>query len=252
LEAHFGVTLLDRAQRNQIIPTAEGLEVFQAAAPILQAFETLEDLTKKLSIGKPQTVRIGVYESIGINFLPLLLPRLRSKFPEVHFDIKSARSHILADWVTEGQLDCALISERPVSTTGNVTFAHDTLGLFVSSKHPLSRGGWDAVKRIGIGTLDSPPDGHPNYFKSFLKSVSAHNAIALTSDSCETLRSLASNGSVVATLPRRVATRHSDLIEIEPEVGELDEGAHELKLIYTKSRFETMAEFITQELLMLA
>ena len=80
---------------------------------------------------------------------------------------------------------------------------------------------WANLPSQRIGTLSPGEDGHPRYFRNFLRrTVGSRFKPAIVSDSFETLRAAAVHGGVVSILPVRVARRDpSELVEVVPPGG---------------------------------
>lgn len=248
LERYLGKTLVIR-QRGLVLATEEGRELLEQVMPILQSLSQVEAEKRHASRFRKK-VRLGVYESMAINFFPVLLPSIKRKHPELDLEVRTGRSHWLSTLVDRGELDLALVSEHSMnSRLDTQVFATDTLSLYVSPNHPIAGMGWDGIHQIGIGTLSTPPDGHPRYFQHFVKSIGHAPRVVMRSDSFETLRALAECGSLVSILPDRVGQRiPGRLTRLIPPQSGLDPGSHRFFVVLRRNVDTEVRRLMIEEL----
>lgn len=214
LEKNYGMPLLIREKGN-VIPTPEAIALLSAVRPAFEAFENLNSLNH-ISAPKISWMNFGTYESIAIDLLPGLLHSLRNKLPNMRLSLRISRTSNLLTLVRKGELCSAIITEVDDLDRFYVKeVSQDSLGFFVSKNHPIASIGWKSTISYGVGSLAPGKEGLPRYFTKYMKQFDLQKPIML-SDSFEALRASASSGAVVSVLPKRIANRYDDLLEIFP------------------------------------
>jgi DNA-binding transcriptional LysR family regulator len=113
LEEDVGGMLFDRAQRPPAV-TALGRRVYEQALPILRAVDDLRSLAREDA--EPHgTVRLGVSHAVGDVILVDAIERLAADFPNLDVRLRTGWSEGLAQQVTEGELDAAVMLLAPGS-----------------------------------------------------------------------------------------------------------------------------------------
>ena len=109
LEESLGVQLFERDRQNVSI-TPAGLEVLGRAKTILAASEDL--VQRAESLGKPMsaTIRLGVIPTIAPFLLPLVMPKIRKRFPDLKITLREDLTANLLTRLADHQLDFALIA----------------------------------------------------------------------------------------------------------------------------------------------
>ena len=245
LEVYFGKTLIVRKD-GAVSLTKAGKEVLANYTHIIESIEEI-DVGDPKDIEIEREISIGAYDSITINILPQLLPRLRNRYPKLKLNVETARSSALATKVRKGELDMALIVEAAPDDFLDVEyFASDYLGLFVSPRHKISSMGLQAIDQYGVGTISPGNDGYPVFFQRYLLSLKRKLPFKVLSDSFETIRSIALEGAIVGLLPYRVAIRYGDELVALP-TGK-PQGRHRLCLVVRKNIQGKLRNILIQEI----
>ncbi len=245
LEASFGKPLLIR-ERGSVTPTEDAHAILNIVRPAFAAFERLKDFNN-LPIPEMSWLNFGTYESVAIDILPGLIHTFREKLPKTRLGLRIARTNQLLTMVRKGELCSALITEvDDLDRFYKKEIYQDRLGLYVSAKHPIAKLGFSAIEKYGYGSLSPSKDGLPRYFLKFLKQLNSIKP-TVTCESFETLRSAAAAGSIVSILPKRVADRFDDLIEITPMKTFKDLGEHKLLVVSQLSCDRAETDFLASE-----
>ena len=109
LEDALGIHLVERDRQNVSI-TPIGLEVLERAKLILAASEDLVEYAG--ATGKPMTatIRLGVIPTIAPFLLPVVLPEVRKRFPDLKITLREDLTGNLLSRLAEHKLDFALIA----------------------------------------------------------------------------------------------------------------------------------------------
>jgi LysR family hydrogen peroxide-inducible transcriptional activator len=116
LEDGLGIHLVERDRQNVSI-TPAGLEVLERAKTILAASQDLVEYAG--ASGKPMTatIRLGVIPTIAPFLLPIVLPEVRKRFPDLKITLREDLTANLLSRLAEHKLDFALIA-LPYDTNG--------------------------------------------------------------------------------------------------------------------------------------
>lgn len=246
LEHALGKRLLIR-EKGSIAPTQDALAILGIVRPAFDAFDRLRDFSGA-PVPKISWMNFGTYESIAIDVLPGLLHSLKEKLPDMRLGLRISRTANLLAMVRKGDLCSALITETDSLERFYVKeVGRDGLGFYVSNVHPIAKRGWAAVGHNGFGSLAPSKDGLPRYFSKFMRQYDLAKPTIL-SDSFEVLRAAAAAGAIAAVLPRRVANRSADLIEVKPPGAQFfkEHGEHRI-LVVSQNCDREEADFIASE-----
>ena len=109
LETLVGVTLVERTRRV-VRFTPLGLRIAEKARRVLREAEELADMARADGLPLTGELRMGVIPTIAPFLLPAILPRLRSRWPELKLFLREETSQAACDALHRGQLDCVLLA----------------------------------------------------------------------------------------------------------------------------------------------
>jgi DNA-binding transcriptional LysR family regulator len=246
LERSLGKPLLIR-DRALATATQDAVSILDVVRPAFEAFDRLRDLNQ-IAVPKLSWMNFGTYESLAIDLLPGLLHSLRQKLPHLRLGLRVSRTAQLLSMVRKGELCSALITE--VDDLGKFyvkDVTEDRLGFYVSR---VQGAGLGTLEKFGLGCLSPGYDGHPLYYSRFMRQFEIGRP-TLLSDSFEALRAAAVSGAITAVLPRRVALRTDDLVEIFPKIAHRkareNTGRHKIYIVSQANCDREEADFIAFE-----
>ncbi|WP_029041935.1 LysR family transcriptional regulator [Cucumibacter marinus] len=111
LEEQLGVPLFLR--KRQLALTGEGDALVRYAEQMIGIARNIDTNIRTRNPSLP-TLRVGVVDSFAVIGLPRLLDTLDSRFPETRIAMTVNTSHDLAEQLSEGLLDIAVLSTPPV------------------------------------------------------------------------------------------------------------------------------------------
>ena len=114
LEGKLGVQLVERS-RSRVILTPVGAEIARRAKGILRDVEEITSLARQGSNPLEGTVRVGLVQSLGSYFLPLVIPALHATYPNLKFYVREGTAADLQARLDQGTLDILLF---PLPTEG--------------------------------------------------------------------------------------------------------------------------------------
>lgn len=134
LEGQLGVSLFVRQKRHLIL-TSEGEALKHYAESMIAIARDIESNIKTRNTRLP-TLRVGVIDSFAAVCLPALLDELDDRFAGTRIAATVDTSHKLADQLSEGLLDIAVLSTPP---------AHDNVALERLGRQSV---GWIASQKL--------------------------------------------------------------------------------------------------------
>jgi LysR family hydrogen peroxide-inducible transcriptional activator len=160
LERILGAPVVDRA-RSGVILTKVGEEAVRRAEDVLARAEDLVQAAR--SAGRPLSgrFRLGVIPTVAPYMLPLALPILRERFPELRLFLREDLTAKLVAGLKAGSLDAALIA-LPYEAAG-IDTAHvgdDELLAAVPANHPMLAASGVSLDALEGEQLIFLEDGH--------------------------------------------------------------------------------------------
>ena len=120
MERQLGFQVFERDNRKVIVTTL-GREVLDKARVIKREMSDLQRLADMH--GKPLSspMSIGLIPTIAPYLLPIILPPLQARYPELELDVSEAQSHRLVELVRNGDLDAGILA-LPYDIDGLLAF----------------------------------------------------------------------------------------------------------------------------------
>ncbi|ACX53158.1 transcriptional regulator, LysR family [Ammonifex degensii KC4] len=138
LEAHLGVKLIDRDQR-QVTLTEAGQALLPYARTIIKTLEEAEQAVRNLSASVRGTLNIGASTIPGHYVLPQLIRRFRERYPQVQVNLEIADTEKVWQQVLEHKICLGAVGAPPSSPALEaVPFATDEIVLVLPTPHPLA------------------------------------------------------------------------------------------------------------------
>jgi LysR family hydrogen peroxide-inducible transcriptional activator len=109
LEDELGVQLFERGPRSAT-PTVNGRALIRQAQVVLDEVERLKGLARAGQDPLQGPFHLGVIPTAGPYLLPLLLPVLRQRWPQLELLLREEQTAILLERLRAGSLDAAILS----------------------------------------------------------------------------------------------------------------------------------------------
>lgn len=110
IEVEYGVTLFERTPAG-VIPNDAAQSIYPACRDILAKVEQVRHLLRDRSGTLSGSLAVGVPPSIAHGLLADVLLDFRSRHPAVQLSVYEGYSVHLVDWLLQGDLDFAILSE---------------------------------------------------------------------------------------------------------------------------------------------
>lgn len=138
LEAKLKVQLIERSRRK-VVMTQIGSEIADRARRVLRDVQDIGELAERGRHILDGTLRLGVLPSLGPYLLPIVLPYLRQRYPDLTLYLREDTGDGLLRRLDDGDLDL-LVFSTPVRREGFSTaeLFREPLWLALPKNHPLS------------------------------------------------------------------------------------------------------------------
>ena len=248
MEAQLGTQIFER-DNKKVIVTRSGEEILNKAKEIKIQMQDIYKYGKNNNSVANSSISMGIIPTVGPYFLPLILPALKEKFPNLNLKIIEGQSSQLVTKVKDGDLDMAILA-LPFDIKGLLAlkFWKENFFLISHKEEMLNKENKIKAKNIDTSNLLVLEDGHclKKHIISVCK-ISAKKKFSMESSSIGTLIQLVA-GKMGKTLLPKLAV--NQLVESIPDLieTELDEpGPHrELAVIIRPkySGFKSIEELI--------
>ena len=203
LERALGVTLVERG-RAGVVVTPTGAAVADIARRILRDLDEIRAVAASGQAMLESTIRIGVVQSLGSYFLPLIVPDLHSRYPRLGLYIREGLPRMLIRGVEDGALDL-LFFPMPVGAgdLDGVSLFREPILVAMPADHPLA--GVPAVSQDMLAgeTILALEPGHKLYeqVRTICEEVGAKLSHDYEGTSLDTLRQMVGMGMGLSLLP---------------------------------------------------
>lgn len=204
LEEQLGVSLFVR-QKRQLVLTSEGEALKHYAEAMIAIARDIESNIKTRNTRLP-TLRVGVIDSFAAVCLPALLDELDNRFSGTRIAAMVDTSHKLADQLSEGLMDIAVLSTPP--SHDNVALellGHQSVGWIASRKLSFSQSVVtdEELVRQRIFATPAPSNLHSMTVGALAASAGAGLRLNVC-NSLGTILNLVETGTGISILPTRL------------------------------------------------
>lgn len=200
MESQLGVQVFERTNKKVIV-TNIGRIFLSKAKDIKSGIDEINQLSD--SQNKPLTlpITLGIIPTIGPYFIPLVLPTLQKKFPNLKLKIIEAQSSALVEKVNNGEIDMAILA-MPYKVDGLLSFKFWEENFYYVTNINNYRKDKIKAKDIDISNLMLLDDGH--CLKSHVLAackIETNKQYAMEASSLSTLTQLVAGGMGSTLVP---------------------------------------------------
>jgi LysR family hydrogen peroxide-inducible transcriptional activator len=204
LEEMLGITLFERSNKRVMI-TPIGEAIVERAQRILREAEEITATAKMAQNPYAGKFRLGVFPTLAPYFLPLAIPSLRKKFPQLQLLLVEEKTPALLEKLKAGTLDAALLA-LPIAEDGLETapLFDDPFLLAVPHNHTLAKRKIIRQNDIADECLLLLEDGHCLRAQALevCHMAGASEQQEFRATSLETLRHMVTAGVGITLIPR--------------------------------------------------
>lgn len=137
LEKELSVKLLHRSRSGTSL-TTEGMELYPYLERTLNQYLTFQEKVKEIRGLDSGIVRVGLYSSVCLHWMPTLLGKFRERYPGVEFIIHQGDYLSIQEWIRNGAVDFGFINPNVVDNFENIVLKEDPILAVLPEAHPLA------------------------------------------------------------------------------------------------------------------
>jgi LysR family transcriptional regulator, hydrogen peroxide-inducible genes activator len=202
LEETLGVVLFER-NNKQVFLTDQGTALLSKAKKVLMLVEEMKDLARQSTDPFAGELRLGVIPTVAPYLLPLVMPDIRSNFPDLKIWLIEDQTQRLLMKLEGGEIDAAIMALPVDGSFAHQTLFHEPFYLACSSSHPLANSKAIAVNDLNNQSVLLLEEGHclREQAMAICQMAKASDYADFTATSMETLRLMVQAGMGVTLLP---------------------------------------------------
>jgi len=147
LEKEWGMTLLERS-KSGVCLTSSGEQLLPAIRKMLNDYNELESQINKINGIESGVVRIGIFSSVSINWLPNIFARLQSDYPLIEYEMLLGDYSEIENWIDQGRVDCGFLRLPTLSKFDTIPLKQDEFKVVLPLGHPLAKNGAIAIEEL--------------------------------------------------------------------------------------------------------
>ena len=151
LEEEYGFCLMRRS-RGGIELTEAGRLVLPKMRVILSREQELSECIQEIRGANAGTVRLGVFTSVAVHWLPGMIRRFQTEHPGARLEMRSGDYHDVDQWLREGSVDIGFVTLPGPADMEIIPLAEDPLVAILPKDHRLAK-----LDRIPIQELAGDP-----------------------------------------------------------------------------------------------
>ncbi|MBB3275349.1 MULTISPECIES: DNA-binding transcriptional regulator OxyR [Pseudoxanthomonas] len=160
LEDELGVPLVERAPRKVML-TPAGRDAADRARRIVAEVEQMKEAARRSQDPEAGTVRLGIFPTLGPYLLPHVVPRIRTRFPQLELLLIEEKSDVLLSRLREGKLDAGILALPLQDDQLHTEFLfEEPFLLAVPEAHPLAARDSLSLRELSDQQLLLLEDGH--------------------------------------------------------------------------------------------
>lgn len=136
-EKEIGITLFKRS-KSGMTPLSGTDNIFAELKAIQTSQAHIEQIAAKINGLESGLIRIGTIQSIAYHWLPGILKKFTSEYPNITFQLYVDGFQELSARLKAGKLDCIFTSKYSAGDLPGVILGEDELMLVTSKEHPLA------------------------------------------------------------------------------------------------------------------
>ncbi|MEL7114811.1 MAG: hydrogen peroxide-inducible genes activator [Pseudomonadota bacterium] len=224
LETRLGADLVERS-RSRVVLTPVGKEIAERSRRVLRDVDEIREIAKSRNRPLSSVVRVGVVQSVGSYFLPLIVPELHDQHPNLGLYIREALPDVLLRALEEGSLDL-LFMPLPVKRANFETRSifREPIHLVAPHDHRLASEAMIDPAMLRGETILSLERGHKLFeqVRMICEDYGAEISRDYEGTSLDTLRQMVATGMGISLMPAlyiKSEVMHQDLVVARPFRG---------------------------------
>ena len=202
VEEELGFRVLNRS-RSGVSLTPEGERIIPVLREIARWNENLVQIAADINGLVCGNLRVGVFSSVAIHWLPRILRDFQADYPHISIDIIEGGSEDMRDKLSNGEIDLALMSIQPNFGFEAQVLKVDSFFAVLPHEHPLAKKAHFPLEAF-------------NGSEFILVEYSLEPNIKFTSNNEHAVVSMIESGLGVSILPELVVRSYHENVSVLP------------------------------------
>lgn len=206
LEKEWGLQLLIR-DRSGVRLTAEGMRLLPHIRGVCNAERELMEETRQLLGLQSGLIRIGMFTSVAVHWLPALIKSFHAEYPNIEFQLLHGDYAQIEDWVEEGRADCGFLRLPARSGLESLYLKQDRLLVILPEQHPLADSSTFPVERLAEEPFILLDEGTTNEITDLFELHRLHPKVRFSAKDDYAIISMVESGLGISILPELLLHR---------------------------------------------
>lgn len=219
LEKELGFQLLVRTKTG-IQLTSEGRRLLPLIKSLCADYDELLRIADEIRGVQSGLIRIGVFPSVAVNWLPNIIKYFHQDFPKVDFELLYGDYGKIEEWIRSGDADCGFLRYPVKSGIDGIFVEEDRMMLVIPGDHSLAASDSVTHEIFEKESVVLLKEGPENEFMEIFKSMGVSPKICFTAWDTRMVEAMVENGLGVSLLPELSLKRSNSRISIKPLLGD--------------------------------
>lgn len=159
-EEELDVIIFDR-NKHPIEPTAIGEKIIEQSRLLIQGKERIHEVIADTRENISGEIKIGIIPTIANNLVPLFVPFMAEKYPELDIHIEELMTHQVIEKIKQSQIDIGIIATPSLEEGLNeIPVYYEPFVAYVSETHKLFKKDKISSRDLNVDDMWLLADGH--------------------------------------------------------------------------------------------
>lgn len=215
LENELSIKLLYRS-RYGVKLTTEGERLLPSIQSAVTQYQSMQNLAGEIRNLDSGIIRIGAISSISCHWLPQIIRRFWSQYPNVRFTIHQGDYTTIPEWVRTGELDFGFVSSEAVEETDSRFVKTGEHRACIPKNHPLANQAFVTLEELAEEPFLLLEEGLYSEPLAAFRKANLEPKVILTMHDDYSILSMVEQGLGVTILPELVLRKQNYDICIQP------------------------------------
>ena len=217
LEAEYGFSLLRRS-RGGIELTEAGRLVLPKMQEILSKEQALAECVDEIRNANAGTVRVGVFTSVAVHWLPGMIRSFQAEHPGAHLEMRTGDYHDVDQWLREGSVDLGFVTLPAPAGMRTIPLAEDPLVAILPRDHRLARLEQIPIEELGQDPFISLLQSSDHDIHRALDNAGVHPNIKFTTKDDYAILAMVEQGLGISIVPQLLIRGRGQNLAVRPLV----------------------------------
>jgi len=184
----------------------------------VSCFRAMGDKAREIRDLDEGEIRIGTISSIAQHWLPLLIKRFVTIFPNVRFHLYQSDISIMRDWLRSGYIDFCFVYQEAIPGFRNIMLAKDSFLAVLPEEHPLAAHPTLSLQTLAEVPLIAAEEGDISTVLSAFQASNLTPCVQYKVHDDNTILAMVEQGLGISILPAMVLDRTNYRFKAVPTV----------------------------------